>query len=223
MGKEIYVPKGGGVQDSTTLNRLFRYKAEQVSTIVTEAADVEDAIAYALDICDQKEACTILPSGCEYNLSESAQALCDGKPAKLIAAPDLSRHHWDFLLAECDKAGIGAIRDGLRSHLGGIDIGISWAQHGIAETGTLVIDSTDEDLRLATMVSEIHIAFLPLSGIVESATDLTRTLQSQMNTDSHYLAMVTGASRTADIERVLALGVHGPLELHIVLIGEHHV
>ncbi len=211
------------MQDTTTLNRLFQYKAEQVSTIVTEVAAVEDAIGYAVDICNQKEVCTILPSGCEHDLSEGAQSLCHDKPAKLIAAPDLSQHQWDLLVEDCEKSGIGVIRDGLRSHLGGIDIGISWAQYGIAETGTLVIDSTDEDLRLATMISEIHIAFLPLSGIVESAADLTRQLQSQMNSDGHYLAMVTGASRTADIERVLALGVHGPLELHIVLIKEHHV
>jgi len=211
------------VQNTTTLNQMFQYKAEQVSTIVTQAVTVEEAIGYAVDICNQKEACTILPSGCEYDLSESAQSLCHGKPAKLIAAPDLSEYHWDLLVDDCERVGIGVIKEGLRSHLGGIDIGISWAQYGISETGTLVIDSTDEDLRLATMVSEIHVAFLPLSGIVESAADLTHKLHTQMKSDSHYLAMVTGASRTADIERVLALGVHGPLELHIVLIKEHHV
>ena len=208
--------------EATTLDRLFRYKAEQVSAIVKEVAVVEDAIAYAVDTCSQKEACAILPSGCEHHLSNPAQSLCNGKPAKLIAAPDLGRHHWQMLVAKCDQAGVGVIKDGLREHLGGIDIGITWAQHGIADTGTLVIDSTDEDLRLATMVSEIHIAFLPLSDIVESATDLSRQLLSKMKGDGNYLAMVTGASRTADIERVLALGVHGPLELHIVLIKEHH-
>ncbi len=177
------------MQDTTTLSRLFRYKAEQVSTIVTEAATAEDAIGYAVGICNQKQACSILPSGCEHDLSEGAQSLCHDKPAKLIAAPDLSRHHWDLLVEDCDNAGIGTIRHGLRSHLGGIDIGISWAQYGIAETGTLVIDSTDEDLRLATMVSEIHIAFLPLSGIVESAADLTGRLQTQMNSDGQIMAV----------------------------------
>jgi L-lactate dehydrogenase complex protein LldG len=211
------------VLESTALYRLFRSKAEEVSATVKEAATVEDAIAYALDVCHQKEACTILPSGCDHELSEKAQAFCDGKPAKIIAAPDLNPHHWDKLTAECGRTGIGVIRDGLRDHLGGIDIGITWAQYGIAETGTLVLDSTDEDLRLATMISEIHIAFLPLSGILESAADLTHQLQSQMKNDPSYLAMVTGASRTADIERVLALGVHGPLALHIVMIKDDHV
>lgn len=204
------------------INKLFRYKAEQVSAIVTEAQSVTDAIAYAVGICEKKEACTLLPAGCEHELSEKAQAFCHGKPAKLIAAPNLDQNHWSILAEECDRLGIGAVQGGLRDYLGGIDIGITWAQFGIAETGTLVIDSSDEDLRLATMVSEIHIAFLQVSEIYESAADLAHHMDVAMKKDGNYLAMVTGASRTADIERVLALGVHGPLELHIVLIKESH-
>ena len=202
--------------------KLFRYKAEQVSAIVRDVNNFEDAIAYTVDICRQKEACTLLPSGCELDLSNKARDLCNDKPAKIIAATDLSQPHMEMLASHCDDAGIRIVTSGLRDHLGGVDIGLTWAQCGIAETGTLVIDSTNEDLRLATMVSEIHIALLPVTEIYESAADYHDQLQAKMKNDSNYLAMITGASRTADIERVLALGVHGPLELHIVLIKECH-
>jgi L-lactate dehydrogenase complex protein LldG len=201
---------------------LFRSNAEVVSAVVKSVADVDAALAYVVDICNQKEACTILPSGCEAELSEGAQALCDRKPDKLIAAPDLSDNHLKILQAHCEKTGIRIVTHGLRRHLGGVDIGLTWAQFGIADTGTLVIDSTDEDLRLATMISEIHAAILPVTAIRQSALDIEKSLQTNMQNLGNFTAMITGASRTADIERVLALGVHGPLELHILLVEENH-
>jgi L-lactate dehydrogenase complex protein LldG len=105
--------------------------------------------------------------------------------------------------------------------LSGIDIGLTFIDYGNAETGTLVIDSSSEDVRLSTMVSEIHIGILPKSKIRPSAYDLENELQETMQTAPSYLAFITGASRTADIERVLALGVHGPLELHILLLEDN--
>jgi L-lactate dehydrogenase complex protein LldG len=109
------------------------------------------------------------------------------------------------------------IKDGMRSQLGGIDIGLTLCDYGIAETGTLVLDSSSEELRLATMISEIHVAVVPASKIVASSNDIVDTLEAMMGKNPEYLAFITGASRTADIERVLALGVHGPLELHILI------
>jgi L-lactate dehydrogenase complex protein LldG len=213
---------GGDVLQESEVVKLFRYKAEQVSAMVRDVNNFEEAIVYAMDICRQKQACTLLPSGCEFELSGKARDLCHDKPAKIIAATDLSQPHLEVLATHCDESGIRIITNGLRDYLGGVDIGLTWAQCGIAETGTLVIDSTNEDLRLATMVSEIHIAMLPVAEIYESAADYQDQLQAKMKNDSNYLAMITGASRTADIERVLTLGVHGPLELHIVLIKECH-
>ena len=210
------------MQPAQELIDLFRSKAEFVSAVVKNVSDVDGALAYVVDICNQKEACAILPSGCEADLSGEAQALCDQKPTKLIAAPDLSDNHRKILQGYCEPNGIQVVTDRLRRHLGGIDIGLTWAQFGIAETGTLVIDSTDEDLRLATMISEIHAAILPVTAIRQSAMDIEKPLQANMQNLGNFTAMITGASRTADIERVLALGVHGPLELHILLVEENH-
>jgi L-lactate dehydrogenase complex protein LldG len=108
----------------------------------------------------------------------------------------------------------------LRDHLAGIDLGLTMADFGIAETGTLVIDSSSEEVRLATMISEVHVAVLPKNRIREAAFELEEDLRQLMGATPNYTAFITGASRTADIERVLALGVHGPLELHILLLEE---
>jgi len=99
-------------------------------------------------------------------------------------------------------------------------VGLTMADYGIAETGTLVIGSRDENLRLATMLCDIHVAVLPVSGIREQAEDIADQMTAWMQTGGDYTAFITGASRTADIERVLAIGVHGPLELHILLLED---
>ena len=120
--------------------------------------------------------------------------------------------------AMCQARGIEFIRGGVRDHLAGIDIGFTVAEYGIAETGTLVIDSSSEELRMATMVSEVHVAVLPINRLRATSLHLEAELAQILDTAPNYCAFITGASRTADIERVLALGVHGPLELHVLLM-----
>lgn len=196
----------------------FTQKAELVSAVVSRVDSTETAFRYAVDICDRKDACQLLVSGCAEPLSPPADDLCETKAArKVMAAPGLPADQLSALKALCDEKEIALIDDGLRDHLAGIDIGFTVADFGIAETGSLVLDSSSEAIRLATMISEIHIALLPMSKIFETAYDLEDRLQDLMAAVPNYTAFITGASRTADIERVLALGVHGPLELHILL------
>jgi len=204
---------------SETLRR-FQEKAEAVSAVVARVPSIAEAFAYAVDLCDRKEACRLLISGCEENLSAEADALCETKQQKIIAAPSLTGARAKELSALCEDRGIRLMTDGLRDHLAGIDIGLTPVQFGIAETGTLVIESSSEEVRLATMISEVHIGLLPRSAIRESAFELETELSDWMKRSPNYTAFITGASRTADIERVLALGVHGPLELHILILED---
>jgi L-lactate dehydrogenase complex protein LldG len=208
------------MEQERTLIQTFRAAAEKVSAIVSEVKTMDEALAYAVSLCERKEACQLLISGCEAPLSPKAENLCDQKQQKLIAAPLLSEELSQSLETLCGQSGIGFIREGLRNHLAGIDIGLTMAEFGIAETGTLVIDSSSEEIRLATMISEVHVAVLPTNRIRAGAFELEEDLRQVMGTPPNYTAFITGASRTADIERVLAIGVHGPLELHILVLSE---
>lgn len=202
------------------LTGLFRTKAELVSAVTTTAATMAQALAYVVEACEKKDACKLLLSGCEAGLSAPAADLCETVAEKTIAAPDLPDADYAALADLCREKGFRLIRDGLRNHLGGFDVAVTMADAGIAETGTLVLRSRDEELRIATMVAEVHVAILPVSAIRATSQDMEPVLRQWMQDPPDYTAFITGASRTADIERVLALGVHGPLELHIVFLTE---
>lgn len=198
----------------------FTEKATAVSAFVTEIAAFDDALAYCVNLCGKQGACRIKVSGCEEHLSNPAGALCDTKHEKIIAAPGIEPSQYAVLSDLCGKNGFTCLRSGMRDHLSGVDIGFTMADIGIAETGTLVINCPGEELRLATMLCEYHICVLPRSKIMQDAFAADQQLQAHMRKTPNYTAFITGASRTADIERVLALGVHGPLELHILLLED---
>ena len=97
------------------------------------------------------------------------------------------------------------------------DVGISTAQAGIAETGTLVLDSAFERHRLVSLVPPVHIAIVNASAIVETLSDALTLIQKREI--SPAITFITGPSRTADIELTLAIGVHGPQELYVIVDG----
>jgi len=97
--------------------------------------------------------------------------------------------------------------------------GITGANFALADTGTVVLDSTDEALRLASTLPPCHFVILDPRKILAdglAAVGPLRVLHQRQSPD--FIAFITGPSRTADIERVLTIGVHGPRELHILLL-----
>ena len=102
----------------------------------------------------------------------------------------------------------------------GLAVGVVRAAKGIAQTGTCIVVADNEALRLDTMLPEVSVILLDSTDVLPdlpSAAPFLREQQTQGR--ASYVSFITGPSRTADIERVSAIGVHGPLELHIVLIG----
>jgi len=92
-------------------------------------------------------------------------------------------------------------------------VGISQLDWAIANTGTLVQDAAPVAQRLVSTLPLIHIALIRSDRIVP---DLPSALTKIRPEQTNYISFITGPSRTADIERVLTIGVHGPEKLIIV-------
>lgn len=108
----------------------------------------------------------------------------------------------------------------LRLHAASADMGISGADYAIAETGTLVQDATDIGSRLVSTLPPVHVVLVDAGALV---ANLGEALSLYGCGDGRafpaYLSFISGPSRTADIERILTIGVHGPAELHIIFVG----
>jgi L-lactate dehydrogenase complex protein LldG len=180
---------------SKKLVTTLKEKAAAVQVIVSEVQNLEEAMAYAIGVTRKQGGATIAAPGWDETSGAAWQE-------------------------NCRQAGVELLTENLRERAVVIHTGFTRADWGIADTGTLVLDSSSEDLRLATMLSETHIAVLPLSRLRGTSMDLEAELNRLAESPPRYLAFITGASRTADIERVLTLGVHGPLELHLLLLKD---
>ncbi len=96
------------------------------------------------------------------------------------------------------------------------DVGICTAQAAIAETGTLMLDSEAERHRLVSLLPPVHIAIVEAASIRLTLGEVLAAVE-QRHPLSPTVTFITGPSRTADIELTLAIGVHGPQELYVIV------
>jgi L-lactate dehydrogenase complex protein LldG len=99
-------------------------------------------------------------------------------------------------------------------------IGITCADYALADTGTLVLVSGDEQHRMISMLPPVHVCLLSPEHILESLTQLLARLRGDFQPramSAQAMTCITGPSRTADIEQTITLGVHGPRSLHVLL------
>ncbi|MDE5833312.1 MAG: lactate utilization protein [Desulfovibrio sp.] len=199
----------------------FAAKATSVNAVVQELPNMTAALAYAVDICDKKAPAEMLADEPGTEQGPLGPNKVPTRVRKILAAPALSDESYANLEKDCKEKNILCIRDGLRKYLAGIDVGLSTAICGVAASGTCMVNTNGEDERLAGMISEINIIIVKKGEIYPDLPSITGILRDTMNaTPGAFTTLITGPSRTADIERVAAVGVHGPLELHIILLED---
>jgi len=121
-------------------------------------------------------------------------------------------------------AAITTRRQELRELLARADLGLSGVDYVIAETGTLVLMARAGQMRGVSLLPPVHVAVARTSQVIATLTDYLLLAQAAGADPQQYLSscvsFVTGPSRTGDIELTLTVGVHGPGELHLVLLDE---
>ena len=147
-----------------------------------------------------------------------AEYLTDNNlPSRIKHAPSLSHLDWSETLMEV-RQGIGEDTD---------EVCVTSAFAGVAETGTLVTYSGTENPTTLNFLPPVHIAVLKSGDIIGSYEDAWAKLRSQFAGQDQSASfiprtvnMITGPSRTGDIQQTLLLGIHGPQRLHIVIVDE---
>ena len=193
-GIEVSSSSGDGLPDSSNVVDLFKSSLEAVDgrcIVVRGEAEVAQALTRIINDLQKT------------NLRAQRIAISD--------VPEVERlmHLTDL---EIEAMSIAPNAAEIFSY----DVGITTAQAAIAETGTLVLDSTDERHRLASLVPPVHIAIVDASRIVRTLGEAL-ALMREGKEISPAVTFVTGPSRTADIELTLTIGVHGPQELYVII------
>ncbi len=99
------------------------------------------------------------------------------------------------------------------------DLGVTSCVGAIATTGTVVVSTTAAGGRSASLLPPVHLCVVPASRVAPTSAEILRPLSSASSGSMpSNLVLITGPSRSGDIEQIIALGVHGPLAVELVLL-----
>ena len=99
-----------------------------------------------------------------------------------------------------------------------VEVGVSGAAYALADPGALVMVSSAEQERLVSLLPPSHIAVVSAERVLSGLDELFLTMPDPAELTSS-MVLIGGPSRTGDIEMILTLGVHGPREVSLVVVG----
>jgi L-lactate dehydrogenase complex protein LldG len=181
----------------------FTREAEALTVVVHRVKDDEAAVAGVRAIVVNRGAARVLAW-------DEKWLNCPGLGSALTAA--------GVALESCWLPRDAAERRERLAQLDSVAIGVTGAVAGLADTGSLALVSGPGRARIASLLPPLHISILRVEQLYSTYAAFLAAHPQIENTGSN-LVLVTGPSRTADIEMTLTRGVHGPGEVHVVLIG----
>ena len=173
----------------TAVDQL-RTRATDSASIVHELADWQAVAALALEIAE----------GARIAIAPSLAA----------SEPSLAAALSDHLQQPAEDAPFYSVQD--------VAVGIVHGHLAVAETGSVLLSQHQPSDRAVSMLSRTAIQVVDRANVVDSLDEVAAWLAAHASEVS-LITLVTGPSRTADIERSLTIGVQGPSDLHLVVLG----
>lgn len=174
---------------------------ERLSHFIVRATQLDASVECVTD--DSK----IIPAIEHYCRQHCPQA------QRVVIAPECQ--HLPFSQA----AWVALQKAAFREANGDDEIGISGAFCAIADTGTLMLISGENTPSSVSLLPETHIAILAANRIVRHMEDAWALYQKEWGALPRAVNFVSGPSRTGDIEQTIVLGAHGPMRVHLIIVG----
>ena len=186
------------------LEERFRAELTKLAGVVHDARSTDDVARIVMELCTAHAG----PGVARKIL------MWDDVHMPVAGLADALRARGATILTQSpDKARDNAHRAELASAV----VGVTAADGGLAATGSIVLTSGPGRGRLASLLTPIHVALLKRSRLFETLAVYIGQHPEAVTAGANFVC-ITGPSRTADIEHVLARGVHGPKEIHVVLV-----
>lgn len=151
-------------------------------------------------------------------VAAAVAAALEGVGVRRLVAPDGVDPQW---LEQARAAGVEVVSDAhplSAADLDEIDAVVTAAVVGIASTGTIVLDhGPDQGRRALTLVPDLHVCVIREDQVLADVPEAVARLRASVD-DGRPLTWISGPSATSDIELDRVEGVHGPRNLHVVLV-----
>lgn len=197
--KPVSEPSEACRSENISLTDAFCAEVAEQTGIVYRHDPAED-IGHALaGICREHGIRRLISGCCKRLAAAGLPGAAEKAGLEIVTQFDLSGRA-DFTDAVFDRA----------------DAGLTGADYGVAESGTLVLTSAREHARLISLAPEVHIAVLAEDRIVAAYEQATEKIFEAEKAPAH-IVFVTGPSMTADIRGMPFKGMHGPKKLIVIL------
>lgn len=161
----------------------------------------------------------LLHEGSRENLVEQFKNALEALAGKIVIVKTQAEAAAAVNIALNGRTFLRASEPFTREAVAATEVGITSADYALADTGSLVLFTESHESRLLSLLPPCHIAVIESSRIVSSLDDVLR-LRPLPGAESSAMVVITGPSRTGDIEMRLVRGVHGPGEIHVIVIRD---